>query len=137
MPDDVRFDQVQAPPMHPELILDLCLNSSVPLPPMEYSPLRRFSPSEMGHAMACYRSLGMAVDLLEGVEQERGAASAWNAFRFVLDLVGCFGSIVKSVCGQRVRRRGGTGTGDVLYGCRMGDILSLAPARTRSIVMVG
>ena len=90
VPDDVRFDQVQAPPMHPELILDLCLNSSVPLPPMEYSPLRRFRPSEMGHAMACYRSLGMAVDLLEGVELERGAASAWNAFSFVLDLGSCF-----------------------------------------------
>ena len=55
-----------------EFILDLCLNPSVPKPPLEYSPLRRFSPSEVGHAIACYRSLEMAVDLLEGVDQLNG-----------------------------------------------------------------
>ena len=98
VPEDVRFELVEDHPVHPEFILNLCLNPSVPKPPLEYLPLRRFSPPDVGHAMACYRSLGMAVDQLEGVEQERAAASAWYAFRFVLDLVGRFGPIVKSVC---------------------------------------
>ena len=98
VPEDVRFDSVEEHPVHPEFILDLCLNPSVPKPPLEYSPLRRFSPSEVGHAIACYRSLEMAVDLLEGVDQERAAASAWYAFRFVLELVSRFGAIVKTVC---------------------------------------
>ena len=84
VPTDVRFDPADPPPLHPELILDMCLNPSVPRPPMEYSPLKRFSGSEVGHAMACFRSLRMAVHLIEGVEQERAAASAWNAFSFVL-----------------------------------------------------
>ena len=48
--------------------------------------------------MACHQSLGMAVDLLKGVDQERAAASVWYASRFVLDLVSRFGAIVKTVC---------------------------------------
>ena len=98
VPEDLRFDSLEKHPVHPEFILDLCLNPSIPRPPQEYSALRRFSPSEVGHAIACYRSLGMAVDLLEGADQERAAASAWYAFRFVLDLVSRFGAIVKAVC---------------------------------------
>ena len=98
VPEDVRFDSVEKDPLHPELILDICLNPSIPKPPLEFSPLGRFSALEVGHAMACNRSLGMAVDLFTGVEHERAAASAWCAFQFVLDLVGRFGAIVKSLC---------------------------------------
>ena len=98
VPEDVRFDSLEEHPVDPELVLDLCLNPSIPKPPLKYSPLSRLSRSEVGHAMACYRSLGMAVDLLEGVDQERAAASAWYAFRFILDLVSRFGAIVKTVC---------------------------------------
>ena len=98
VPEDVRFDSLVEHPLHPEFVLDLCLNPSIPKPPQEYSPLKRFSPSEVGHVMACHRSLGMAVDLLKGVDQERAAASVWYASRFVLDLVSRFGAIVKTVC---------------------------------------
>ena len=40
----------------------------------------------------------MALSLLNGADQERTAASAWYAFRFVLALIRRFGAIVKSVC---------------------------------------
>ena len=40
----------------------------------------------------------MAVELLDGVERARAAASAWFAQRFILDLVTRFGPIVHSVC---------------------------------------
>ena len=98
VPDDLRLNVVDAPPADPEFILDLCLNPRVPWPPVEYPPLKRFSASEVGHAMASYWSLAMAVSRVDGAEQEKAAASAWYAFRFVLDLVGSFGAIVKSVC---------------------------------------
>ncbi len=98
VPENVRFDSLVEHPLHPEFVLDLCLNPSIPKPPLEYSPLKRFSPSEVGHVMACHQSLGMAVDLLKGVDQEWAAASVWYAFKFVLDLVSRFGAIVKSVC---------------------------------------
>ena len=39
----------------------------------------------------------MALDLLDGAEQARAAASAWYAQRFILDLVSRFGPIVRSV----------------------------------------
>lgn len=98
VPEDLRFDVVDGPPVPPEFILDLCLNPSVPRPPGEYPRLRRLSGPELGHAMGSYWSLTMALGLLDGVDQERAAASGWYAFRFVLDLVTSFGAIVKSVC---------------------------------------
>lgn len=98
VPEAMRLDVPKEDPAHPGFILNLCLNPSEPRPPKAYSPLARFSAPEVAHTMACYRSLGMAVDLLKDQEQERAAASAWYAFRFVLELVGRFGAIVKSLC---------------------------------------
>ncbi|MCY4530664.1 MAG: helix-turn-helix transcriptional regulator, partial [Chloroflexi bacterium] len=98
VPDDLRFDVVDAPPAAPEFILDLCLNPSMPRPPGKYPLLKRLSGPEIGHAMGSYWSLTMALGLLDRTDQERAAASAWYAFRFVLDLVRSFGAIVKSVC---------------------------------------
>ena len=98
VPEELRFDVVDGPPVPPEFILDLCLNPSVPRPPGEYPRLKRLSGPELGHAMGSYWSLTMALGLLNEADQERGAASAWYAFRFVLDLVRSFGAIVKSVC---------------------------------------
>ena len=48
VPEDVRFDSLVEHPLHPEFVLDFCLNPSIPKPPLEYSPLKRFSPSEVG-----------------------------------------------------------------------------------------
>ena len=79
-------------------MLDLCLNPSVPRPPWRYEGLARCSRVEVEHALACWRSLGRAVDMLDGEDRERAAASAWYASEFVLDLVSWFGPIVKSVC---------------------------------------
>ena len=98
LPPGVLYESLDEHPVDPRLVLELCLNPSAPKPPMAYEGFARCSWSEIGHALACGRSLGMAVDLLKGVEQARAAASAWYAFRFILDLVSLFGSIVKSVC---------------------------------------
>ena len=98
VPDDLRLNVVDVPAAAPEFILDLCLNPSVPRPPVEYPRLKRLSGPEIGHAMGSYWSLTMALSLLDGADQERAAASAWYAFRFVLDLIRRFGAIVKSVC---------------------------------------
>lgn len=70
--------------------------------------------------MAC-GELGRAVELLEGDDGERTAASAWYALRFVQDLVGMFGPIV-SVPDPRVRGLGGAGAGAVVRRGRMGDV---------------
>ena len=98
VPAGVRYEALEEHPVDPRLVLDLCLNPSVPKPPMTYEGLARCNWSEIGQALACGRSLGMAVDLLKDVEQDRAAASAWYAFRFILDLVSLFGPVVKSVC---------------------------------------
>ena len=98
VPEDLRFDVVDGPPVPPEFILDLCLNPSMPRPPGKYPRLKWLSGPELGHAIGSYWSLTMALGLLDGVDQERAAASGWYAFRFVLDLVTSFGAIVKSVC---------------------------------------
>ena len=97
LPEDLRFDVVDGPPVPPEFILDLCLNPSMPRPPGEYPRLRRLTGPELGHAIGSYWSLTMALGLIGGIDQERAAASGWYAFRFVLDLVTWFGAIVKSV----------------------------------------
>ena len=71
---------------------------SVPKPPIPQEGLSRCSRMEIAHVLACGESLWMAVDLLDGVERVRAAASAWYAQRFVLDLVTRFGSIIHTVC---------------------------------------
>ena len=98
LPQGVMYETLDEHPIDPRYILALCLNPSVPKHPMSYEGLDRCNRSEIEHALACGRSLGIAVDLLDGVEQEAAAASAWYAFRFILDLVTLFGPIVKSVC---------------------------------------
>ena len=98
LPPGVLLESLQEHPVDPRLVLDMCLNPSIPKPPLAYEGFARYNSSEIDHALACGRSLGMAVDLLKGTDQARAAASAWYAFRFILDLVALFGPIVKSVC---------------------------------------
>ena len=98
IPPEVRFDSVEERPVHPGFVLELCLSPSAPRPPLEHQGLRRCSRAEVDHVQACGQSLGRAVELLDGVERERAAASVWYAFRFIQDLVGLFGPIVRTVC---------------------------------------
>ena len=98
IPPEERFEALDEPPTDPRFVLDLCLNPSVPRPPWRYEGLARCSRVEVEHALACWCSLGRAVDMLDGEDRERAAASAWYASEFVLDLVSWFGPIVKSVC---------------------------------------
>ena len=98
IPPEVRFDSVEERPVHPGFVLELCLSPSAPRPPLEHQSLRRCSRAEIDHVQACGQSLGRAVELLDGVERERAAASVWYAFRFIQDLVGLFGPIVRTVC---------------------------------------
>ena len=98
VPPEDRFKALDQPPTDPRFVLELCLNPSVPRPPGRYEGLTRCSRDEVEHALACWRSLGRAVDMLDGEDRERAAASAWYASEFVLDLVSRFGPIVKSVC---------------------------------------
>ena len=97
LPQDVMYETLGEHPTDPRIILELCLNPSVPKHPISYEWFDRCNRSEIEHALACGRSLGIAVDLLNGVEQEAAAASAWYAFRFILDLVALFGPIVERV----------------------------------------
>ena len=96
-PED-RFEALHEPPADPRFVLELCLNPSMPRPPWRHEGLARCSRPEAEHALACWRSLGAAVDLLDEVDRERAAASAWYAAEFIVDLVSWFGPIVKSVC---------------------------------------
>ena len=98
LPQDVMYETLDQHPIDPRFILELCLNPSVPKHPISYERFDRCNRSDIGHALACGRSLSMAVDLLDGDEQEAAAASAWYAFRFILELVTFFGPIVQSVC---------------------------------------
>ena len=98
VPPDLRYETLDEHPADPRLVLEFCLNPSVPKPPIPYAGLSRCSPLETAHVLACGESLWMAVDLLDGVERARAAASAWYAQRFVLDLVTRFGPIVHTVC---------------------------------------
>ena len=97
LPED-RFEALDEPPTDPRFVLELCLNPSVPRSPRRYESLARCSRAEVEHALACWRSLGAAVDLLDGEDRERAAAAAWYAAEFTVDLVCWFGPIVKSVC---------------------------------------
>ena len=98
IPPDERFEAPDEAPTDPRFVLDLCLNPSVPRPPGRCEGLSRCSQVEVEHALACWRSLGAAVDMLDGEDRERAAASAWYAAEFIVDLVSWFGPIVKSVC---------------------------------------
>ena len=98
IPLEERFEALDEPPTDPRFVLDLCLNPSVPRPPGRYEGLARCSRVEVEHALACWRSLGAAVDMFDGEDRERAAASAWYAAKFIVDLVSWFGPIVKSVC---------------------------------------
>ncbi len=93
-----RFEALDEPPTDPRFVLELCLNPSVPRPPRRYEGLARCSRAEVEHALACWRSLGTAVDLLDGQDRERASASAWYAAEFIVDFVSWFGPIVKNVC---------------------------------------
>ena len=79
-------------------MLNLFINPSTPRPPGRYEVLEQCSRSDLEHALACWRSLGAAVNLLEHEDRERAAAAAWYAAEFIVDLVSQFGPIVKSVC---------------------------------------
>ena len=101
IPPEERFEALDEPPTDPRFVLDLCLNPSVPRPPWHYEGLARCNRVEVEHALACWRSLGAAVDMFDGEDRERAAASAWYAAKFIVDLVSWFGPIVKSVCVNR------------------------------------
>ena len=98
IPPGLRYETLDEHPVDPRIVLEFCLNPSVPKPPIPYGGLSRCSPIEIAHVLACGESLWMAVDLLDGVERARAAASAWYAQRFILDLVTRFGPIVHTVC---------------------------------------
>ena len=98
IPPEERFEALDEPPPDPRFVLDLCLNPSVPRSPGRYEGLARCSRVEVEHALACWRSLGAAVDMFDGQNRERAAAAAWYAAEFIVDLVSWFGPIVKSVC---------------------------------------
>ena len=98
IPPALRYDTLDEHPLDPRFVLELCLNPSEPKPPMPYEGLSRCTPAEIAHLLACGQSLRMAVELLDGVERARAAASAWFAQRFILGLVTRFGPIVHSVC---------------------------------------
>ena len=97
VPQEDQFEALHQPPTDPRFVLELCLNPSVPRPPRPYEGLPRCSPAEVEHALGCWRSLGAAVDMLDGEDREHAAASAWYAAEFIVDLVSWFGPIVKSV----------------------------------------
>ena len=98
VPPEDRFEALDEPPTDPRFVLELCLNPSVPRPPGRYEGLARCNRAEVEHTLACWRSLGTAVDLLDGEDRERAAAAAWYAAEFIVDFVSGFGPIVKSVC---------------------------------------
>ena len=98
VPPELRYETLNEHPVDPRFVLELCLNPSEPKPPIPYGGLSRCSATEIAHMLACGESLRMALDLLDGSEQARAAASAWYAQRFILDLVTRFGPIVRSVC---------------------------------------
>ena len=98
IPSELRYDTLSEHPVDPRLILDLCLNPSVPKPPIPYAGSSQCSPTEIQHVLACGESLRMALDLLNELDQARAPASTWFAQRFILDLVTRFGAVVKSVC---------------------------------------
>ena len=98
VPPEDRFEMLGEPPTDPRFALELFLNPSVPRPPGRFEGLARCSRAELEHTLECWRSLGAAVDLLDGEDRERAAGSAWYAAEFIVDLVSWFGPIVKSVC---------------------------------------
>lgn len=98
VPPEDRFEALDGRPTDPRVVLELFLNPSTPRPPGHDEVLAQCSRSGLEHALACWRSLGAAVDLLKGEDRERAAAAAWYAAELIVDLVSRFGPIVKSVC---------------------------------------
>ena len=98
VPQESQFEAQDLVPTDPRIVLELCLNPSVPRAPGPYEGLARSNPAEMEHAFGCWRSLGAAVEMLDGEDREHAAASAWYAAGFIVELVSWFGPIVKSVC---------------------------------------
>ena len=98
VPPEHRLGAPDQRPTDPRVVLELSLNPSVPRPPGRYEGLARCTPPEVEHVLACWRSLGAAVDMLDGEDREQAAASAWYAAKFIADLVSWFGPIVKSLC---------------------------------------
>ncbi|MCY4499006.1 MAG: hypothetical protein OXC14_17195 [Rhodospirillaceae bacterium] len=98
IPPDLRFASPAEPPLHPEYLLDLCLNPSVPRPPASFEGLERCNESEIKHALACWQALRGAVEQVPDGLREMAAASAWYAFLFIQDVVSLFGSVIKNVC---------------------------------------
>ena len=98
VPPEDRLVALDELPTDPRFVLELFFNPSIPRPPGRYDGLVRCSRAEVEHALASWRSLGAAVDLLDGEDRERAAAAAWYAAEFIVDLVSWFGPIVNSVC---------------------------------------
>ena len=98
VPPEEQLEALEEAPTDPRGVLELCLNPSVPMPPKHYDNLTRYNRTEWEHALACSRSLNIAVNKVDEDNRERAAASAWYAAEFIVDLVSSFGPIVKSVC---------------------------------------
>ena len=98
VPPELRLEPRVEPPVHPGFVLDLCLNPSVPRPPLKYEGLERCNFSEIEHVFACGRALGSAVEQVPDALREAAGASAWYAYLFIQDLVCLFGPLVKSLC---------------------------------------
>ncbi len=98
VPSEDRFEALHVRPTDPRVVLELFHNPSTPRPPGHYEVLAQCSRSDLAHVLACWRSLGAAVDLLEGEDRERAASAAWYAAEFIVDLVSRFGPIVRTLC---------------------------------------
>ena len=96
VPPGLRYETLDEHPVDPRFVLEFCLNPSEPKPPIPYVDLSRCGPDEIAHVLACGQSLQMALDLLDGIEQARAAASAWYAQRFILELVTRFGALCRA-----------------------------------------
>ncbi len=53
VPPGLRYKTLDEHPVDPRFVLELCLNPSVPKPPIPYGGLSRCSPTEIAHVLAC------------------------------------------------------------------------------------
>ena len=98
VPPKIAYEARTVLPWDPELIIEYCLDPSRPRALGMHDAATDWTTEEIGHVLACHRSLGIAVELVPELERERAAASAWYALGFVADLVTEFGPIARSVC---------------------------------------
>ena len=73
------------------------------LPPQLAGPARpeglgHCNKSGIGHALACRRALGGAVEQVPDGLGKVTAASVWYAFLFIQDVVSLFGPVVRNLC---------------------------------------